>query len=91
MCIASGTSRVSPAAPGCFFQPPVGAAVQALASATPLQAELSRLRSSPARSALGENRRGEKRSIWRKGLWGAVARNFASILVAANAGEPRMA
>jgi hypothetical protein len=50
-----------------------------------------RLRSSPARSALAENRRGEKRSIWRKGLWGAVARNFASILVAADAGEPRMA
>jgi hypothetical protein len=32
---------VLPSRASCFFRPPVGAAVQALASATPLQAELS--------------------------------------------------
>src|SRR5260370_39788064 len=88
MCISSGTSWFSLAEPAAFPAPSGGSGTGA-GERNSLADRTVRLRSSPARSALGENRRGEKRSIWRKGLWGAarvISRASLSLRMPANRG-----
>jgi hypothetical protein len=90
MCISSGTSWFSLAEPAAFSGPQWGQRYRRWRAQLPCRPNCQIAELASLKCLRGEST-GREAICLRKGLWGAVARNFASILVAADAGEPRMA